>query len=69
MGTNFSTRYSNIFKYGKYKRAVMLYKEYRYVDAYKQLAEAFNLPQIKKNFDPSYNAEKYLIKLNWSLNY
>jgi len=58
MGTNFSTRYPTIYKYGKFKRALRLWKEDKYIQAYKELAEAFNINSIKKHFNPNFDPAK-----------
>ena len=44
-----------IYKYGKFKKAVRLWKEEQYIKAYREIAEAFNINQIKKYFDPSFD--------------
>lgn len=57
MGTNLTKRFPTIYKYGKFKKAVRHWKEEKYIQAYREIAEAFNINQIKKyfdrNFDPS----------------
>lgn len=57
MGANLTKRFPTIYKYGKFKRAVRFWKEDQHIKAYKEIAEAFNINQIKKyfdkNFDPS----------------
>jgi hypothetical protein len=58
MGTNFSSRYPVIYKYGKFKRALRFWKEDRYIQAYKEIAEAFNIDNIKKQFNPEYDPSK-----------
>ena len=58
MGANFGSRFPQIFKYGKYKRALKLYKEDKYIEAYKQLGEGFNIPFMKKNLEAGYDPSK-----------
>lgn len=59
MGDNFCKRFPAIYKYGKYKRAVNLVRRNQFIAAYKELADSFNIPSMKKNYEPNYNPEKY----------
>lgn len=54
MGDNLSKRFPTIYKYGKFKRALRFWKEEQYVKAYKEIAEAFHIDDIKKHFDPTF---------------
>jgi len=59
MGDNFSKRFPTIYKYGKFKRALRYWKEDKFIKAYKEIAEAFNIDSIKRNFDPTYDPHKF----------
>jgi len=59
VGDNFLKKFPTIYKYGKFKRALRFWKEEKYIKAYKEIAEAFNIDSIKENFDPTYNPSKF----------
>ena len=59
LGDNFLKRYPTIYKLGKFNKAHLYLRRDQYIRAYKELAEAFNIPSIKKEFELKYNPEKY----------
>lgn len=59
MGENFSDRYPVIYKYGKFKRALRLWKEDKFLQAYREIAGSFHIDSIKKHFNPKYDPHKF----------
>lgn len=58
IGTNLSKRFPSIYKYGRFKKALRYWKEEQYIKSYKEIAEAFNIDQIKKHFNPTFDPHK-----------
>ena len=58
LGENLCRRFPLKFKQGTYKRAIYIYNQGKFKDAYKKLYEAFKIDSIKLHFDESYRPNK-----------
>lgn len=58
MGDNFLRRFPTIYKFGKFNKARIFLRREQYVKAYKEIAEAFHIQAIKKEFEPGYDPSK-----------
>lgn len=58
MGSNFTTKFPTIYKYGKFKKALRYWREDQYIKAYKEIAEVFNINSIKKHFNPAFDPNR-----------